>query len=273
MKFPIALQLYSVRDDMAADFEGTLRQVKAMGYDGVEFAGLFGKSAEEVKTLLDEIGLVPVSAHVPYYDAVDDPEAAFLPYKEIGCPFVAVPYLTEERRPGTPGWPETVEGVRKLGEGAQKLGLQLLYHNHDFEFTKVDGVYALDMLYGAVPADLLQTELDVCWVRVGGEDPADYLRKYAGRAPVVHLKDFYKSGEGKGKLYELIGIEDDGEAAESTFEFRPVGYGMQDMPGILAACEEAGAQWIVVEQDNPSMDKFPLECAEMSIDYLRQQMQ
>ena len=77
MKFLIALQLYSVRDDMAADFEGTLRQVKAMGYDGVEFAGLFGKSADEVKALLDEIGLTPVSAHVPYYDAVDDPEAAF----------------------------------------------------------------------------------------------------------------------------------------------------------------------------------------------------
>ena len=273
MKFPVALQLYSVRDDMAADFEGTLRGVKDMGYDGVEFAGLFDKDANEIKALLDEIGLVAVSAHVPYYDAVDDPQAAFAPYKTLGCKYVAVPYLTEERRPGTPGWAETVEGVRKLGEGAKALGLTLLYHNHDFEFVKIDGKYALDTLYDAVPADLLQTELDTCWVNVGGEDPADYLVKYTGRSPVVHLKDFYKSGEGKGKLYKLIGIEDDGEEAESTFEFRPVGYGMQDFKKILAACETAGAEWVVVEQDEPSMDKFPMECAAMSIDYVRQIME
>lgn len=268
MQFSVALQLYSVRDEMAADFEGTLRKVKAMGYEGVEFAGLFDKSAAEVKALLEEIGLQAVSAHVPYYDAVDDPEAAFAPYKEIGCKYVAVPYLTEERRPGTPGWAETVEGVRKLGEGAKALGLGLLYHNHDFEFVRVDGAYALDMLYDAVPADLLQTELDTCWVNVGGEDPAAYVLKYAGRAPVVHLKDFFKSGEGKGKLYQLIGIEDDGEEQAAAFEFRPVGYGMQDFPGILKACEKAGAQWLVVEQDSPSMGKSPLECAEMSIRYL-----
>ncbi len=268
MRFSVGLQLYTVRDEMAADFEGTLRKVKAMGYTGVEFAGLFDKSAAEIKALLDEIGLEAVSAHVPYYDAVDDPIAAFTPYKEIGCKYVAVPYLTEERRPGTPGWAETVEGVRKLGEGAKALGLTLLYHNHDFEFVRVDGAYALDMLYDAVPADLLQTELDTCWVNVGGEDPALYVRKYAGRAPVVHLKDFYKSGEGKGKLYQLIGIEDDGEQAASTFEFRPVGYGMQDFPGILDACEAAGAAWVIVEQDSPSMGKSPLECAEMSIRYL-----
>lgn len=268
MQFSVALQLYSVRDEMAADFEGTLRKVKAMGYEGVEFAGLFDKSAAEVKALLEEIGLQAVSAHVPYYDAVDDPKAAFAPYKEIGCKYVAVPYLTEERRPGTPGWAETVEGVRKLGEGAKALGLGLLYHNHDFEFVRVDGVYALDMLYDAVPADLLQTELDTCWVNVGGEDPAAYVLKYAGRAPVVHLKDFFKSGEGKGKLYQLIGIEDDGEEQAAAFEFRPVGYGMQDFPGILKACEKAGVQWLVVEQDSPSMGKSPLECAEMSIRYL-----
>lgn len=268
MQFSVALQLYSVRDEMAADFEGTLRKVKAMGYEGVEFAGLFDKSAAEVKALLEEIGLQAVSAHVPYYDAVDDPEAAFAPYKEIGCKYVAVPYLTEERRPGTPGWAETVEGVRKLGKGAKALGLGLLYHNHDFEFVRVDGAYALDMLYDAVPADLLQTELDTCWVNVGGEDPAAYVLKYAGRAPVVHLKDFFKSGEGKGKLYQLIGIEDDGEEQAAAFEFRPVGYGMQDFPGILKACEKAGAQWLVVEQDSPSMGKSPLECAEMSIRYL-----
>ncbi len=270
MRFPTALQLYSVRDDMAADFEGTIRKVKEMGYDGVEFAGLFGKSAKEVKELLWEVGLVPLAAHVPYYDMLEDPVSSLSPYAETGCEYVAVPYLTEECRPGTDGFASTVEGVRKIGEAAKALGLQLLYHNHDFEFIKLDGKYALDILYDTVPADLLKTELDTCWVNIGGENPASYIEKYAGRAPVVHLKDFYSSGENKGRLYKLIGIDDDGdEEEESSFEFRPVGYGMQDFKAILASCEKAGTKWVVVEQDNPSMDKFPLECAEMSMNYLK----
>ncbi len=270
MNFPIALQLYSVRDDMAADFEGTLRKVKELGYDGVEFAGLFDKDVSFVKELLEELSLVAISAHVPYYDAVDDPETAFLPYKELGCKFVVVPYLTPERRPGTEGYDETVAGIRKMGEAANKLGMQLLYHNHDFEFIKVDGKYALDILYDTIPSEYLQTEIDTCWVNVGGEDPADYIVKYTGKAPVVHLKDFWKSGSGTGKLYKLIGIDDEEEESEEkTFEFRPVGYGVQDFKKILAACEKAGASWVVVEQDEPSMDKFPLECAQMSIEYVK----
>ena len=93
------------------------------------------------------------------------------------------PYLTEEYRPGTPGFQKTLDGARLLGETAKKLGMTLLYHNHDFEFVKIGGKYALDVLYDTVPADLLQTELDTCWVNVGGEDPSAYVRKYAGRAP------------------------------------------------------------------------------------------
>lgn len=269
MKLPVALQLYSVRDMMEKDFEGTLRAVKALGYDGVEFAGLFGKTAAEVKALCAEIGLVPVSAHVPYYDMLAEPEKVLADYKEIGCKYVAVPYLTEECRPGTPGWSDTVKGVYKIGEAAKKLGIQLLYHNHDFEFVKVDGKYALDMLYDTVPADLLKTELDTCWVNVGGEEPAAYVLKYSGRAPVVHLKDFV-GAKGNGPLYKLIGIDDNTEAeSKSTFEFRPVGYGCQDWYSIIAASEKAGAEWVVVEQDEPSMEKSTIACAELSINYVK----
>ena len=190
-KFPIALQLYSVRDDLEKDFEGTLKKVKELGYDGVEFAGLYGKSPAEVKALCEKYGLVPISAHVPFVDMMADPEKVLGDYAAIGCRFVAIPYLTEEYRPGTDGFQKTIEGARLLGETAKKLGMTLLYHNHDFEFAKIDGKYALDVLYDTVPADLLQTELDTCWVNVGGENPAAYVRKYTGRAPVVHLKDFF----------------------------------------------------------------------------------
>lgn len=268
MKLPIAVQLYSVRDEMEKDFCGTVKKIKDMGYEGVEFAGLFGKSGTEVKAICDEIGITPVSAHVPYYDMLDNPEAVLKDYRDMGCKYVAVPYLTEECRPGTEGWTSTVEGIRKIAEAAEKMGIQLLYHNHDFEFIKIDGKYALDILYDTIPADLLKTEIDTCWVNVGGENPAEYIEKYTGRAPVVHLKDFHGS-KGNGPLYKLIGIDDETEAVESTFEFRPVGYGVQDWKKIVAAAEKAGAEWVVVEQDSPSMEKSPLECVQMSINYLK----
>ncbi|MGI5959800.1 MAG: sugar phosphate isomerase/epimerase family protein [Massiliimalia sp.] len=269
MKFPIALQLYTVRDDLERDFEGTLRKVKALGYDGVEFAGLYGHKPEEIKNLLSEIGLKPLSAHVPYLDLMGDPDKVLGDYAEIGCEYVAIPYLTDEYHPGQEKFFEVIEGAKMLGEKANSLGMTLLYHNHDFEFEKVNGEYALDLLYREVPETLLKTELDTCWVKVSGVNPAEYILKYTGRAPVVHLKDFYMPGAKPEQMYELIGIEDDGKKSREGFEFRPVGSGMQDFPSILKAAEQAGARWVVVEQDAPSMEKTPMECAQMSIEYLR----
>ena len=265
---PIAIQLYSVRDEAAQDLRGTLEAIKAMGYDGVEFAGLHGYAPADVKAMCAEIGLVPVSAHVPYYDMVADPKGVLSDYAEIGCEYVAIPYLTPECRPGTDGFAKVVENAEMLGKEAKALGMTLLYHNHDFEFEKIDGKYALEVLYDTVPADLLQTELDTCWVRVGGEEPAAYVRKFSGRAPVVHLKDY--TGGKSEHMYELIGIEsEEKEAEENPFEFRPVGFGVQNIPAIIKAAEDAGAEWLVVEQDQPSMGLDPMQCAEKAIGYLR----
>ena len=271
MKLPVAVQLYSVRDDMEKDFYGTIRKMKEFGYDGVEFAGLFGQNPEEIKAFCEEIGIVPISAHVPYYDMLENPEAVLADYKTIGCKYVVVPYLTEECRPGTDGFAATVEGIRKIGEAAKALGLQLLYHNHDFEFVKIGEEYALDVLYSSVPEDLLKTEIDTCWVNVAGVVPSEYIEKYSGRSPVVHLKDFKRSGEKLGKLYDLIGIDDEGgeQEEEDSFSFMPVGYGVQDIPAILAACEEAGAEWVVVEQDNPAKNDTPENSVKLSREYLK----
>ncbi len=271
MALPIGLQLYSVRDDMKVDFKGTLQKVKNLGYEAVEFAGLFGYSGAEVKAMCEEVGVKPLSAHVPLKEMIEDCEGTLNTYKEIGVEYIVVPYVDGDRRPGTEGWLPTIEAVRKIGEAAKEKGLILLYHNHDFEFTKVDGEYGLDMLYRLVPAEYLQTELDTCWVNVGGENPADYIRKYAGRCPVVHLKDFYRESVNPDEpLYELIGIKsEEKKPAKKNFEFRPVGSGLQDFPAIIKAAEKSGAQWFVVEQDQPSLEKSPMECAEMSIRYLK----
>ena len=271
-KFPVAIQLYSVRDNMADDFEGTLKKIKELGYDGVEFAGIFDKTADEVKALVDKFDLIPISAHVPYADLIEDTEKVLSDYVKIGCKFVAIPYMTEEYRPGAEKFDELIENIKIIGAKAKEMGMTLLYHNHDFEFVKIDGEYGLDVLYSSVDADIFQTELDTCWVNVGGEDPAEYVLKYSGRSPVVHLKDFVINGEQKGSLYKLIGIDDNEESdndKEEGFAFRPVGYGCQNFASILDASEKAGAQWVVVEQDEASMGKTPLECAEMSRNYLK----
>ena len=265
--FPIALQLYSVRTDMEVDFEGTLKKVKELGYDGVEFAGIFGKSAAEIKKICAEIGLVPISAHVPY-DELLKGEETFKAYAEIGCKYIVIPWIGGEYLAGGEKNAEFIENVKKFGELANANGMKLCYHNHDFEFEKVDGEYKLDRLYNDVPAELLSTQLDTCWVNVGGENPSDYIRKYNGRIEIIHLKDFV--GSKSENMYGLIGAEGKEKTEESTqFELRPVGSGVQDFPAILEASKEVGAKWVVVEQDSPSMGKTPLECAEMSINYLK----
>ena len=266
-KFPIGIQVYSVRKEASEDFAGTLSKIRDFGYDGVEFAGLYGNTPAEVRALCEKYSLNPISAHVPFVDMLKDPAGVLAQYAEIGCRYVAVPYLTPEHRPGTPNFEFVVEFIGIIAKAAKKAGIQLLYHNHDFEFMKLGGKYALDILYETVPEDLLKTELDTCWVNVGGEDPSKYLLKYSGRAPVVHLKDFF--GQKSENMYELIGIENKAPKRPDGFEFRPVGSGLQDMPSIVAAAEKAGAEWLVVEQDNPSMGLTPIECAKKSIDYLR----
>ena len=269
-ELPVGLQLYTVRDDMAKDFKGTLQQVKALGYDGVEFAGLFGHAPADIKAWCAEIGLNPISAHVPLAEMLEDIDKVITDYKTIGCEYIVVPYVTEERRPGGELFKQMVEEIRTIGAKCKEAGLVLLYHNHDFEFAKTEtGEFGLDYLYANVSADLLQTELDQCWVKYAGQDPVAYLQKYSGRSPVVHLKDYYASGEQKEDPYALIGLNEGEKKENKAFEFRPLSYGVQDIPAIIEASKKAGSKWLIVEQDQPSMGKTPMECAGMSMEYLK----
>lgn len=270
---PIALQVYSVREAAEKDLAGTLQAIKGMGYDGVELAGLYGLSADRVKKELDTAGLQAISAHVPWQELADDTEKTLADYKHIGCQYVAIPSLPDELRPGTPGFATVLKEVPRIGRACREQGMTLLYHNHDFEFVRLeDGQFGLDALYSTVPEDELQTELDVCWIKVAGQSPVDYIRKYEGRCPIVHLKDFHQEEGEKADepLYELIGEEGKNKAPSrnESFQFRPVGHGLQDMPAIVDASQECGAKWLVVEQDR-SDDRDPLEAVKMSVDYLR----
>lgn len=263
-KWPIALQVYSVRDAAAEDFAETMRRVKEMGYDGVELAGLYDMgSAVACKKVLDQVGLELVSAHVGFEFLEDD--AALDDYAATGMKFIAIPWMPAPKDAAE--LDTAIARIRNVAERCKARGMQLLYHNHDFEFAKIDGRYILEHYYCEIPADLLQTELDTCWVNVGGEEPSAYVRKYSGRAPVLHLKDFV--GGKFENMYALIGSDAAKEDSAGKFEFRPVGFGKQNFPEILAAAEDAGTEWLVVEQDSSSMGKTSMECAEMSADYLK----
>ncbi len=267
MKLPIGLELYSVRTDLEADFEGTLKKLKAFGYDGVEFAGLYGNSPEKIANLLGEIGLAPAGAHVGIAEMRADMKKVVADYKAIGCKDIAVPWLGEDDRPGGKNYENTVKDIRKFAEMAADAGITMSYHNHDFEFVKDEnGVYGFDKLYEDIPENLLKTEQDTCWVAVAGENPAKYLKKYKGRCPLVHLKDYF--GEKTEGMYGLIG---GGLPRDNLtgFEYRPLGKGVQDIKSICEAAIEAETCWFIVEQDEPSMGLSRMECAEISINYLK----
>jgi len=263
---PVALQLYTVRDFMEKDLPGTLAKVREMGYKCVEPAGLFGLTGEQFRAELDKAGLKAICAHVPFAEMKANPKAAMETYKTIGVECIAVPYLGGGERPGDENFDQVLADIAAIGKVAAEYGIQLLYHNHDFEFvTMPDGSFGLDYMYANVPAEYLATELDTCWVKVAGQDPAAYIRKYAGRCPVVHLKDF--RGGKTENMYELIGTSEAKAEKSTAFEFRPVGHGIQDIPAILAAALESGAKYVVVEQDSCN-DRTSLEAAETSRKYL-----
>lgn len=266
---PVGVQVYSVRDFAEKDFLGTMKKIKALGYDGVELAGTYGHTAEEIRGALDEAGIAAISAHVPLQELREDLTGTLQIYKTIGVKYIAIPYLQEADRPEAGNFDAVLKDIETICKACKEMGIIALYHNHDFEFFKMpDGRYALDYMYETIPADLLQTELDTCWVKVSKEDPAAYVRKYSGRAPVVHLKDFQMEGD-PANMYELIGTEVRKEAEKSgSFEFRPVGSGMQNFPAILEAAIDAGSEWVIVEQDQ-AYGQTSFEAIEDSRKYLK----
>ena len=272
-KLPVAIQVYGLRDlleDTPENFEKVMTQVKDLGYDGVELAGLYGLKPSYVKAVLDEVGLVPVSAHVPFADMVENIDQVIGDYSVIGVRYLVMPYMAEEYRPVNPeGFEGFLPSLIEIGRKVSEAGMTLLYHNHDFEFVKMEnGAWGYDVMFDAVPHDYLMSELDTCWCDVATGQPVEFIRKYTDRIPVVHLKDYIKTGKVKN-MYDLIGIDEkDSEKEAGSFEFRPVGFGQMIWDPVLQAALDANAKWVVVEQDK-HYDLDPMECARRSREYLK----
>jgi len=237
-----AIQLYTVRDLLKADFRGTLAGLAEMGYGAVEFAWVYGGLAPaELAALLKDLGLACCGMHVSL-DQLTDPAGECYGYADA----LASEFVTTSLA-GSVGkdWDAAIAGAAKAGATAAARGRTFSYHHHAQEFARIGGRYALDLLLERTDPALVKVQLDTHWILKGGEDPVRYIRRYAGRCPQLHIKDMDRS---------------DGMTAE-------VGTGILDVSGVLAAARDSGVRWVIVEQDHTK--RTPLESAAMSLAFLK----
>lgn len=242
----VGLQLYTVRRELEADFEGTLRRVAALGFREVEFAGYFGRAPREVRETLNRLGLSAPSAHVPLSDLRGDLGRTIEAARALGHRYLVCAWLPEEERRTLEDYRRLAQLFNRAGRRLRRAGLQFAYHNHDFEFTPLGGRVPYDLLLAETDARAVRLELDLYWIARAGRDPLPYFSQHPGRFPLLHLKDM--------------------DATPRRF-FTELGRGVIDFPRILPAARRAGARHFFVEQDETPGP--PLTSAAASLDYLK----
>jgi sugar phosphate isomerase/epimerase len=240
----IGVQLYTVRRELQRDFAGTLARIAQIGYREVEFIDLYGHEPGAVRAILGRHGLTSPSSHVSY-ETLDGGLAGVLEAAGIlDQSFIVCAWIDEEHRRRSDDWKRAAEKFNRAGELARKQRIQFAYHNHDFEFTPVDGQLPYDILLAETDPELVRMEMDLYWITKGGQDPLMYFDRYPGRFPLVHVKDMDDAGG-----------------------FADVGSGRIDFARIFARSETAGIRHYLVEHDNP---RSPMDSIEASYRYLRE---
>ena len=264
--FKLGIQLYSVRGEAERDLDATLRALSEMGYEGVELAGFYGRSPAEFRSLASLYGLEVISAHTGLWEFGDDKNVADVvaQYREVGCKYIAIASTHADNRPDGANWENARAKMAEIAAECAKQGMQLLYHNHAFEFKMMpDGRYMLEWLYDEVDA----TEIDICWAHIVGTDLASLLQKHSGKAPLLHLKDYV--GDNSQEHYDSMGVAHTVAPDAAELMLMPVGRGVQNIPAVLQAAEQAGTDWLIVEQDSPAKGDTPMQSAGYSAEYMR----
>lgn len=242
----IGVQLYTVRDDLARDFEGTLSRIAELGYHELEFAGYHGKSPSEVRAIITRLGLAAPASHVPIDVFRRDADGAIAAAKEVGHRYLVVPWLDPSERRTIDDYRRIADQLNQFGEKVRAAGMQLGYHNHDFELLAIDGTVPLDVLLERTDPNLMVLELDLYWVTKGGADPLTYFSRHPGRVHLVHVKD--SAGAPEHRMVD-------------------VGQGTIDFGKLLSRREQAGIRHAFVEHDNPAN---PFETLRVSYQHLAQ---
>ncbi|MDD4796389.1 MAG: sugar phosphate isomerase/epimerase [Eubacteriales bacterium] len=248
---PIAFAspLFILRDECQRDLFAVLRRLKEIGFDGVEFLGLFGRDPHEIRRVLDELGLMALGDHVSLGECYADIDGTLEPRRMLGCRYLSVAGIPDDALPGTAGWDETRRRYAVVSKAAARAGMTLLYHNHDNELlSRVGDVHQLDAILDGIPADVLKFEPDLGWISIGGGDARHYLRKYRHRCPVLHLKDYYATDPALlGNVHDYL--PQVGSAERGSFAFRPTGYGVMNYPALLDDCLACNPGWMVLDHD------------------------
>lgn len=239
----IGIQLYTVRGLMQKDVPATLTAISKLGYKEVEFAGYFNHSPQQTKKLLAEVGLTSPSTHVGMAE-LRSLEQTMDMAAEIGHDYVVLAYLAPHERTSLDQYKAYVDLFSKAGEAAKSRGMQFGYHNHDFEFAKMDGVMPYDFMLNNIDSDLMKMTMDLYWITKAGQDPLTYFNKHPGRFKQCHVKDMGNNGS-----------------------MVDVGSGTIDFAKIFAQSEKAGFEHYYVEHDMP---KNAMQTATNSFNYLDQ---
>lgn len=247
-KIPVGVQLWTLRNEIAADLNGTLGKVAEIGYRGVE---LWFQKWPEAKTLarvLADTGLKVASAHINLKDLVDDFPRVAEYHRTIGNRTLVIPFIPNYAKLDDAGWRKTVDDIRHAARAGVEAGFEVLYHNHAFEFTsRVGDVEVFELIFGTIDEQLLGAEIDVFFVADVGRDPAALVRRFGQRVKRLHLKEKSKPGD----------------SAQNT----ELGRGVIDWPAVIAAAKQTGVQWYLVEQN--CENRSALESIRVSYEYLR----
>jgi len=253
----LGVQLYTVRDLMAKDFEGTLAKVAGAGYKEVEFAGYFKQSPQDVKAILARHGLTSPSTHIDYASLGDGFPSVVEASRTIGHRYIVNPWLDEEMRKQPDVWKRVAATFNRAGEISKKAGIQFAYHNHHFEFVPADGTTPFEVLLKECDPELVKIELDLCWITVAQQDPLAYFKRYPGRFPLVHVKGLKKLPTGPAPV----------PFDQAIPQITDVGSGdIIDWKRIFAQSEQAGIRHYFVEHDQPAA---PLDSLQASARYLQ----
>ena len=262
---PLGIQLYSVRDVLPKDYDGTLRQLSAIGYREVEAAGFFGRSASEVKQSMDRANLRCVSAHYSLKDLLPKVDETIQYGKDLGLQYIvcASPWFKDPSRVKDAGsrdarehmtladWKWNADQFNRIGERVHAAGMHFAYHNHTPEFRSENGVVFYDELLRLTDPRKVAMELDCGWCVVAGKNPAEYLSKYPTRFAMLHVKDFKMT-------------------ADTTPENAPpsteLGHGTIDYHPIFQAAKKADIKHAFVEQEQFDMPE--MEALKVDADYI-----
>lgn len=246
----IAAQMYTLREftKTPEGLRDSFQKLKEIGYKAVQISGIGPIAPQLVKEYADEAGLTICATHVPWNRMVNDLEALAAEHKLWNCKYIGLGSLPAEYQTSREGYRSFVRQASEIARILKEQhGLQFIYHNHDFEFERFDGVTGMDVLLSESDAAAVGFELDLYWVQAGGGSPVSWVRKVKGRMQVVHLKDM--------------------AIVERKAAFAEIGEGNMNYPDIIEGCRETGVEWYVVEQDVCRRD--PFESLTISFNYLK----